>query len=96
MDVRKELPQGDWRAILIDPPYTIEDASHYSCGSSVLPNPNDLLRRSIETIGIGRCVGVLHYVIPTCPANAKEIALIAVTMGHNNKIRCFSVFRKIK
>jgi len=96
MDVRKELPTGNWRAILVDPPYTIEDADHYSCGSSVLPDTNKLLRDCINLVEIGKCVGVLHYKIPACPANAKEIALIAVCMGHNNKIRCFSVFRRIK
>jgi hypothetical protein len=94
MDVRKELPTGDWKAIIVDPPYTIEDATHYSCGSSVLPDLNKLVKDSINNISIGRCVGILHYRIPACPSNAKEIALIGIVMGNNNNIRCFSVFRR--
>jgi hypothetical protein len=95
-DVKKGIPQGDWKAILIDPPYTLDDAKHYSQFNGFLPEPNELVRNAINSVEIGRCVGLLHYIIPACPKNGKEVALIAVCMGHNNRIRCFSVFRRIE
>jgi len=95
-DVRKGIPKGDWKAILIDPPYTSEDARHYNNYNGFLPEPNELVKNAINSVEIGRCVGILHYIIPQTPKNAKEIALVGVMMGHNNRIRCFSVFRRIE
>jgi len=92
MDVTKEIPMGEWKGILIDPPYTLEDASKY--GKHSFPEPNALLKKCMNFVEVGRCVGMLHYVVPAVPKNAKEIALIAVIMGNNNRIRCFSVFRR--
>lgn len=94
-DVREEIPQGDWKAIIVDQPYTDIDADKYTTGRKTIPQPNDLLKKCINSIPIGRCVGFLHYVIPSVPKNSKEICLIGVVMGNNNKIRCFSVFRRI-
>lgn len=94
-DIKKGIPPGDWKAILIDPPYTLDDAKHYSQFNGFLPEPNELVRNAINSVEIGRCVGLLHYIVPACPKNAKEVALIGVCMGHNNRIRCFSVFRRI-
>lgn len=95
-DVRTSFPKGSWKGILADQPYTEEDADHYKCGRKVLPNPNDLLKKCIEASEIGRCVGFLHYKAPTCPVNAKFVACVAVFMGYNNNLRCFSVYQKIK
>lgn len=99
MDVNKgdiPIPDGyDWKAIIVDQPYTEEDADKYSFGRATLPNPNELLKKCINAVPIGRCVGFLHYVIPHTPKNAKEVALVGVVMGNNNKIRCFSVFKRI-
>jgi hypothetical protein len=98
MDVTKgSIPKPndyDWEAILIDPPYTERDASEY--GKFPFPEPNALLKKCVDAIPIGRCVGMLHYVIPSVPSNCKEVALIGVIMGNNNRIRCFSIFRKVK
>jgi len=95
MDVRKELPIGDWNGILIDQPYTNEDAEHYSSGKDFIPNPNDLLKRALDLIPIGKKIGVLHYICPSCPKSAKFICCIGVLVGFNNRIRCFSVYEKI-
>lgn len=92
-DVTEKIPDGDWKAILIDPPYTIADAFEY--GEYKFPEPNGLLKRCVEKISIGRCVGMLHCVIPSVPKNCKEVALIGVIMGNNNRIRCFSVFKRV-
>lgn len=94
MDVSKELPVGDWTGILIDPPYTQEDANNYNIND--LPNPNKLVRDCINIIEVGRKVGLLHYICPSCPKNAKFQACVGVLVGFNNRLRCFSVYERIK
>lgn len=96
-DVRKELPKGDWAAILADPPYTPEDAAHYGPGAHVFPEPNALLKRCLESVRPGGRVGVLHYYAPRPPKTidgrpVKLTALVAVMTGYKNRVRCFSVF----
>ena len=92
MDVAEQLPHGSWKGILIDPPYTQQDADNYNIKD--LPNPNKLVKDCIEILDIGKKVGILHYVCPSCPKNAKFIACIGVLVGFNNRIRCFSVYEK--
>lgn len=94
MDVTKELPDGLWDGILIDPPYTQEDANNYTITD--LPNPNKLVKDCINIVEIGKKVGILHYIWPSCPKNAKSIVCIGVLVGFNNRIRCFSVYEKLK
>ena len=91
-DVSKKIPVGDWKGILIDPPYTQEDANNYVVPD--LPNPNKLVRDCINSVDVGRKVGMLHYVCPSCPGNAKFIGFVGVLVGFNNRIRCFSVYEK--
>lgn len=99
MDINKELPASNWKGglwegILIDPPYTQEDANNYTITD--LPNPNKLVKDCINIVEVGRKVGILHYICPSCPGNAKFIACIGVLVGFNNRIRCFSVYEKLK
>lgn len=82
-----------WDAILADPPYSLEDAAHY--GDFDLPTPNFLLQEALKVLKIRGRFGLLHYVQPSIPANAKLLALIGIVMGANNKIRLFSVFEKL-
>lgn len=97
-DARESLPLIDsyraWPAILADPPYSEQDAEKYAVGSSVYPNPNDLLKNCIEAVRVGGRVGILHYIWPSPPKNAKSIACIGVVVGFNNRIRVFSVFER--
>ena len=83
-----------WPAILIDPPYTEKDAEHYAI-QDVFPKPNELLRHAIKRVEVGGKVGMLHYVWPQPPKNAKEAAVILVAMGRNNRARYFTVFEKL-
>lgn len=82
----------EWAGILIDPPYSLDDANNYACGAMKYPNPNVLLASAINILRAGRKVGIIHYVLPACPKNAKFVAAIGVLCGFNNRIRCFSVF----
>ena len=106
-DAEEEIPLGPksgcghseadnlikWGGILIDPPYSEEDAKKYPF--STYPNPNKLVANSLGVLPVGRKVGIIHYVIPRCPKNAKFIACVGVACGFNNRIRCFSVFERL-
>ena len=95
-DVREEIPQGNWDGIVIDPPYTEEHANEYKGGKDLFPNPNKLLKDCINAVKIGKKVGMLHYICPACPKNAKFVACIGVLVGFNNRIRCFSVYERLE
>lgn len=84
-----------WRAILIDPPYTEVDAEKYAPGADKYPKPNLLIKNAMDALQVGRKVGLIHYIIPACPKNAKYIAQIGIVCGFNNRIRSFSVFEKV-
>lgn len=87
---------GEWGAILIDRPYTREDAKHYAPGEGALPNLNDLLKHSLSMLPIGRRVGVIDYLWPHPGKWGKEVAVIGVGTGRNNRARWFTVFERIK
>lgn len=85
-----------WAGIIIDPPYSETDADKYNCGSKVYPKPNELIKRAMEVLPVGGKVGLIHYILPACPKNAKFIACVGIICGFNNRIRVFSVFEKLE
>jgi hypothetical protein len=84
-----------WRDILIDPPYSQADAEKYTPGRLYYPSPNQLVRNAISVLIVGGKVGIIHYLLPDCPKNAKFVAAVGVLCGFNNRIRVFSVFEKL-
>lgn len=100
-DARKPFPKnpksatGEWKGILIDPPYSEEDAEHYSPGAEKYPKPNLLLENAFVVLGKGRKVGIIHYILPKPPKNSKFVALVGVYSGFNNRGRTFSVFQRV-
>ena len=84
-----------WAAVLIDRPYTPEDADHYAPGRDVLPSANLLVKNGIAVVPIGGKVGILDYIVPQPPKNASFVALIGVSTGYNNRIRAYSVFERM-
>lgn len=83
-----------WGGILIDPPYTEEDATKYSPGADKYPNPHQLVQTAINTLRVGYKVGIIHYIVPRCPKNAMFVASIAVKCGFGNRVRTFNVFER--
>lgn len=83
-----------WHAVLIDPPYTDADHAKYSTGGASMPSPSRLLRIGLDLVKPGGKVGVLHYVWPRPPEDARSIACIGVVCGFGNRMRCFSVFER--
>lgn len=86
-----------WKAVLMDPPYSPEDAAHYVPGADTYPKPNQLLRNGLEAVEVGGRVGLLHYVLPQPPKDipARFVACVSVYVGYNNRVRCYSVFERL-
>lgn len=98
-DARDPLPEYTvcerWPAILIDRPYTAEDAAAYGPGPDKLPSVNALLKNAIVAVRLGGKVGVLDYVLPQPPrSGVRFVACIGVIVGFNNRMRVFSVFER--
>lgn len=104
-DAREPLPKPEclvcevkhsamWPAILADPPYSEQDAACYAAGRGSYPPVNTVLKNCINAVRVGGRVGVIHYIWPSPPKNAKSIAVVGVLSGFNNRMRCFSVFER--
>lgn len=101
-DARDPLPDcpltsyGKWPAILIDRPYSEVDAAHYEPGAQALPDLNDLLKRSLQAVRPDGKVGTLDYLWPHPGKYGKEVAVVAVGTGRNNRARWYCVFERIE
>ena len=42
----------------------------------------------------GQRAGLIHYVLPRCPKDARFVACVGVVSGFANRVRLFSVFEK--
>lgn len=96
-DARDPLPMNGmqpWAAILIDPPYSEEDADRYKVGRDYYPSPSKLIQNALEAVPEGGRVGIIHYSLPRMPKNAVFIACVGVACGFQNRIRVFSVFER--
>ena len=91
--VRKPLPYAD--AVLADPPYTEADADCYSTGRDNLPSGFDCMERARELLVPGQRFGILHYVWFKPIAGFKNIAVITVLVGFNNRARLYSVYERV-
>lgn len=84
-----------WRGLLIDPPYTPEDADHYAPGRAAFPKKAQLLADTLEYLTVvGGRVGVLDYLWVRPPEWAKCIAQITVICGFANRARVYAVYEK--
>ncbi len=82
-----------WAGILMDPPYSEQDATHYVPGSDKYPKPNQLIKNALEVLPSGGRVGLIHYILPN-PQGAIFVGCVGVVCGFNNRIRVYSVFEK--
>lgn len=99
-DAREPFPLSNkclaWGAVLIDRPYTPDDADHYVVGRAVFPPINLLLKHGIAVVGVGGKVGILDYLWPQPPKNATEVAVVGVGTGRNSRARWFTVFERME
>jgi len=105
MDVRFGLPmQPDgslWPSALVDAPYSELDAEQYACGREAYPQPNPLLKITLEHVRPGGRVGFLHPKWPRPPklvhgCRIKEVWAGAASTGRDSIARHYVVFEKIK
>jgi len=82
------------KSIIIDRPYTPEDADNYRCGREVLPDLNKLLKDSLNLVEKGRLVGVLDYMFPSAE-NGQCVGVYPVIAGTNCRVRVFTVWRSL-
>lgn len=89
-------PNLTWRAVLIDRPYTPEDADQYAPGRSTLPQATSLVRNGLAVVQPGGRVGILDYIVPSPGSrdSAKLLAVVGVMAGYNNRMRAFTVFER--
>lgn len=92
-DVREPLPKG-FAGMLLDPPYSTQDASKYAPGADAYPSPGKLLQNAIDALRPGQRVGIIHYMLPRQPKPSRFVACISVICGFNNRGRIYSVFEK--
>lgn len=92
-DALASLPSG-FKAMLLDPPYSEQDATHYNVGKSAYPSPGKLVQNALNALLVGQRVGTIHYVVPRQPKPSKFIACVGVACGFGNRLRCYSVFEK--
>jgi hypothetical protein len=81
------------RGILIDRPYTEEDADEYGTRAS-FPKINSILEDALTWATGGVRIGVIDYIWPSA-RNGREVAVVAVGCGRNNRARFFSVWEPI-
>lgn len=94
-DVRHGVPEGPWASVLIDLPYTPDDAERYAPGRNAFPQLNDVLKSALAAIPIGARVGVLDYLWPHAGALGKEVAVVGVGTGRNGRARWFTVWEHV-
>lgn len=105
-DAREPLPsrlddedeeRDSWAGILADPPYSEADAEEYKPGKLLLPTGTELLRNCLRSVRVGGRVGMIHYICPRPPKDSvKFLACVGVLVGFGNRMRCFSVFERLK
>lgn len=83
-----------WAGVLIDPPYSEQDAAHYAPGVDKYPKPNQLVRHALDVLPVGGRVGIIHYILPSPPKGAYFVAAVGILCGYNNRIRVYSVFER--
>jgi hypothetical protein len=90
---RRAVP---FAAILVDPPYTVEDADHYPPGRELFPSAKQLLADCLQLVPVWHRVGMLHYLWPRPPKtlDVRCVANISVDMGYDNRKRCYSVYER--
>lgn len=99
-DVRADgtcLPFADntFRAVLLDPPYSIEYARDlYGVDYDKHCRPSQLLAEAARVVKPGGLIGFLHFLVPMPPPATRFVEVHGVTQGCGYRIRAFTVFEK--
>ncbi len=85
----------EWDGVLIDRPYTPTDADRYVPGADKLPKLNQLVKNALQVVRLGGRVGAIDYEWPHPGKLGREVAVIGVFTGRNNRARVFTVFERV-
>ncbi len=98
-DVRadaRRLPFRDasFRAVAIDPPYTVEYAADLY--GIEYARPSALLREAARVVVPCGRIGMLHFLVPSPVAGLKFLRAYGITTGAGYRIRAFTVFERLQ
>lgn len=92
-DARKlPFPDGVFRAVLIDPPYTVEYAE--SLYQTDYPRPQHLLKEALRVTAPGGRIGIVHFLVPHSPKGCRIVAVRGIVTGCGYRIRALTVYQR--
>ena len=83
---------GVFRAVLIDPPYSVEYAADLY--GTEYPRPSHLLEEAARVVRPCGRIGFLHFFVPFPPRGTRLVGIHGVTTGCGYRIRAFSIFER--
>lgn len=81
-----------FKAVLIDPPYTVEYARDLY--QTEYPRPSHLLAEASRVVRSCGRIGILHFLVPMPPPGCRLELVRGVTTGCGYRIQAFSIFEK--
>lgn len=69
-------------------------ADRHTVGRAALPTGADIMARGLELLQPGQRLGILHYQWFRPAAGFRNIAVITVLVGFNNRARLYSVYER--
>lgn len=92
-DARKlPFPDDTFRAVLIDPPYSVEYARNLY--GTEYPRPSHLLSEASRVAQPCGRIGIVHFLVPMPPKGCRLQGVRGITTGCGYRIRAFSIFEK--
>lgn len=88
------FPDGMFRGVLIDPPYTEEYA--LDLYGVEYPRPSALLREASRVVAPGGVVGFVHFLVPKSPPQLVFRRVYGVTQGLGYRIRAFTIYERLQ
>lgn len=83
---------GEFRAALIDPPWSLEYARDLY--GTDYPRPSHLLREACRVVRPLGLFAIVHFLVPNPPPGAEIVDVTGVTQGCGYRIRAFVRYRK--
>ncbi len=89
---RLPFPDKSFRAVMIDPPYSVEYAEGLYEGE--YPRPKHLLEEAARVLKPCGRMGLLHFFVANPPPGCRIEQIRGITTGGNFRIRAFMVFER--
>lgn len=79
-------------AALLDPPYSVEYAQDLY--GTDYPRPSHLLAEAARVVQPCGRIGILHFLVPSCPPGCSLLEIRGVTTGMGYRIRALTIYQK--